>query len=65
MLSLKNSKGELSQHEFEALAVHLHILYLDEAARCLVAEVGEQRSGEVIAALLESKNRVLFTCHYV
>jgi hypothetical protein len=65
MLSLKNGKGDLSQREFEALAVHLHILYLDEAARCLVAEVGEQRSGEVIAALLESKNRVLFTCHYV
>ncbi len=65
MLSLKNGKGELSQHEFEALAAHLHILYIDEAARCLVVEVEEQRSGEVIAALLEGKNRVLFTCHYV
>lgn len=65
MLSLKNGKGDLSQREFEALAVHLHILYIDEAAHCLVVEVGEQRSGEVIAALLEGKNRVLFTCHYV
>ena len=65
MLSLKDGKGELSQSEFEELAVHLHILYLDEAAQCLVAEVGEQRSGEVVAALLEGRNRVFFTCHYV
>ncbi len=44
----------LGQEEFEALALHLHVLFVDAATGSIVAEVGTEPTGEVLHAIFET-----------
>jgi hypothetical protein len=49
----------LSTSEFEALALHLTVTFTDEDTGTVVAEVGDEPSGEVLNALLQTHSVVV------
>lgn len=49
----------LSTSEFEALALHLSVTFTDEDSGTVVAEVGDEPSGEVLNALLQTQSVVV------
>lgn len=57
---LAPSPNRLTREDFEQIAIYLSVSFSEEESGAIVAEVGEEPTGEVLNAIFQNADKVVF-----